>query len=121
MLHGGTKSGSPTPKEITSSMRCAMSKNSLIPEPLIWLTLSATLFFISFFDVLRYALFSTLIYGLFYLKLRCTLVSIQLFKVKKQYLKLKTSDARTSFSKSMGERYPMAECSLFLLYTSSMK
>jgi len=24
---------------------------------------------------------------------------------------------RTSFSKSMGERCPMAECSLFLLYT----
>ena len=57
--------------------------------------------------------------------LGCTPVSIQL--VKKQYLKLSTFDTFTpplsislsfSFSKSMGERYPMVECSLFLLYTS---
>src|SRR5439155_11112794 len=32
MCHGVTKSGSPTPREITSGIACTMSKNSRMPE-----------------------------------------------------------------------------------------
>src|SRR5690242_16217283 len=32
MCHGVTKSGSPTPSEITSGIACTMSKNSRIPD-----------------------------------------------------------------------------------------
>src|SRR6185295_19737686 len=52
MCHGVTKSGSPTPSEITPGVPCTMSKNSRMPDRGIPATCAATkLSGLKFFDI----------------------------------------------------------------------